>query len=62
VLSRIRLEASGTDKTEIQAELIEAWHRARDGGEWVFEDEEYIPTVNGYWGRLTMRRKRKDET
>lgn len=63
-LTRIRLEAHGDNAIQLRGFLLDAWERARDhqGGEWIVEDEGYVPAGEGTWGRLTMRLRRIDNS
>jgi hypothetical protein len=58
-LTRIRIEAHGDNAIQLRGILLDTWERARNhqGGEWIVEDEEYLPSKEGTWGRLTMRLK-----
>jgi hypothetical protein len=58
-LTRIRLEGHADNAILLKGELLDAWQRARgeELGDWMIEDEEYIPANEGTWGRLTLRRK-----
>lgn len=59
-LTRVRLEGTGSTAVLLREHLIDAWERARGEthGEWVIEDEGFIPNAQeGVWGRLTIRAK-----
>ena len=56
-LTRARLEASATSEEDLRCFLLDVWETLREGDEWIIEDEHYLPTNDGFWGRLTMRRK-----
>jgi hypothetical protein len=57
----VRVEAHAQTEENLRVFLLDAFLRSRDdlGGAWEIEDEEYVPANEGYWGRLTMRRKRE---
>lgn len=66
-LTRIRLEALGADPKSVSLFLAELAGslKATHGGEW--EEEEpgvhTLPTSEGgTWGRLIVRRKKRDQT
>lgn len=60
-VTRIRIEVSGPERNEVQDMLIESarFNRECEGGEWEVEDPgvEVQGTKDGYWGRVTIRRK-----
>jgi hypothetical protein len=60
-LIRVRLEAHGDDQEQLRTFLLEIWERAHQDGNgqaaWEVEDERIVSSANGFWGRLTMRRK-----
>lgn len=64
MLTRIRLEASAKTSEEVVDVLSDAADalRAMYGGEWEdVDNQDEVPylqtTKNGWWGRLTLRRK-----
>ena len=60
MLTRVRLEATGDDAEHVEIFLLEVWENVRSNthGEWYIEDQDYLPSNEGYWGRLTMRKKK----
>jgi hypothetical protein len=60
VLTRVRVEASDIDRQELLDELLTFCQVIRDseGGQWMIEDDDVhiIPSHEGYWGRMTIRR------
>jgi len=68
-LTRFRLEARGSTEGEVRDILLETALAIRlaEGGDWEDDDFTVVPTklhvsdgpakVDGYWGRLTLRRK-----
>lgn len=61
-VTRIRIEVSGKERNDVQDVLMDAarFAREREGGAWEMEDDslEIQTTKDGYWGRVTLRRKR----
>lgn len=58
-LTRIRVEAHADNEEDLRCFLLDVWENVREGDQWELEDEEYVPSSEGFWGRLTMRRKKE---
>lgn len=66
MITRVRVEASakvvpGEPLTHceqrVHDELYSAVGAVRDGGDWEEDELSITPTADGFWGRLTWRRK-----
>ena len=58
-LTRIRVEANADNEEELRCFLLNMWENVREGDQWESETQEYVPSSEGFWGRLTMRRKKE---